>query len=318
VGFTGKRCEKNIDDCHNVTCKNGGSCIDGINNFICSCIIGYTGAWCEADINDCVSAKCAYGSTCVDGVNRYSCKCLEGFTERLCESEVLTTSATESVTTETSTHEENLTTKPTTEEVEAERKTEFVFEVRVYEEWDNQLRDKTSEKYKELSALLKKEIFRAYSGNSDLEDIEIISLRPGSIIAEFQLTFKTKVTGEEALAPLKRETAGGKLGSLEVDPNSLKPKSTKQGDDEESKTSTDLPLVVGVSCGAVVILAVLVICIVFRLKRSSASHNISHDGDGVLADEAFTIREQYELKPTDSREEKIISMEEKGLCNEGM
>jgi len=90
------------------------------------------------------------------------------------------------------------------------------------------------------------------------------------------------------------------------------------GDDEESKTSTDLPLVVGVSCGAVVILAVLVICIVFRLKRSSASHNISHDGDGVLADEAFTIREQYELKPTDSREEKIISMEEKGLCNEGM
>ena len=90
------------------------------------------------------------------------------------------------------------------------------------------------------------------------------------------------------------------------------------GDDEESKTSTNLPLVVGVSCGAVVILAVLAICIAFRLKRSSASHNISRDGDGVLADEAFPIREQYELKPTDSREEKIISMEEKGLCNEGM
>ena len=53
--------------------------------------------------------------------------------------------------------------------------------------------------------------------------------RPGSVIAEFQLTFKTKVTGEEALAPLKRETAGGKLGRLEVDPNSLKPKSAKQG-----------------------------------------------------------------------------------------
>ena len=54
--------------------------------------------------------------------------------------------------------------------------------------------------------------------------------RPGSVIAEFQLTFKTKVTGEEALAPLKRETAGGKLGSLEVAPTSLtKPKSPKQG-----------------------------------------------------------------------------------------
>ena len=56
-----------------------------------------------------------------------------------------------------------------------------------------------------------------------------VFFRPGSVIAEFQLTFKTKVTGEEALAPLKRETAGGKLGSLEVDPNSLKPKSAKQG-----------------------------------------------------------------------------------------
>lgn len=36
-----------IDDCINVTCKNGGSCIDGINNFTCSCVKGYTGDWCE-------------------------------------------------------------------------------------------------------------------------------------------------------------------------------------------------------------------------------------------------------------------------------
>ena len=36
-----------IDDCVNVTCQNGGSCIDGINNFTCSCQMGYTGVWCE-------------------------------------------------------------------------------------------------------------------------------------------------------------------------------------------------------------------------------------------------------------------------------
>ena len=41
---------------------------------------------------------------------------------------------------------------------------------------------------------------------------------------DFQLIFKTKVTSEEALAPLKKATADGKLGSLEVDPSSLKPK----------------------------------------------------------------------------------------------
>jgi len=50
-------------------------------------------------------------------------------------------------------------------------------------------------------------------------------------VADFQLTFETKVTLEEALAPLKKETANGKLGSLEVDPNSLKSKITKQGEE---------------------------------------------------------------------------------------
>ena len=50
-------------------------------------------------------------------------------------------------------------------------------------------------------------------------------------MADFQLTFETKVTLEEALAPLKKETADGRLGSIAVDPNSLKPKITKQGEE---------------------------------------------------------------------------------------
>lgn len=43
-------------------------------------------------------------------------------------------------------------------------------------------------------------------------------------MVDFQLVFETKVTSEEALAPLKKVTADGKLGSLKVDPSSLKPK----------------------------------------------------------------------------------------------
>ncbi len=43
-------------------------------------------------------------------------------------------------------------------------------------------------------------------------------------MVDFQLIFETKPTSEEALAPLKKVTAGGKLGSLKVDPSSLKPK----------------------------------------------------------------------------------------------
>ena len=54
-------------------------------------------------------------------------------------------------------------------------------------------------------------------------------LRKGSIVAEFKLTFKTSLTAKEAMAPLKQETADGKLGSLEVDSNSLKLKDNNQG-----------------------------------------------------------------------------------------
>ena len=55
------------------------------------------------------------------------------------------------------------------------------------------------------------------------------SYRNGSIIAEFKLTFKTSLTAKEAMAPLKQEIADGKLGSLEVDPNSLRLKDINQG-----------------------------------------------------------------------------------------
>ena len=54
-------------------------------------------------------------------------------------------------------------------------------------------------------------------------------LRKGSIVAEFKLTFKTSLTAKEAMAPLKQETADGKLGSLEVDSNSLKLKDNNHG-----------------------------------------------------------------------------------------
>ena len=53
--------------------------------------------------------------------------------------------------------------------------------------------------------------------------------RPGSIIADFQLKFYTSVSADEALAPLKKEAAKGKLGILEMEPNSLKLRNTEKG-----------------------------------------------------------------------------------------
>ena len=38
---------KDIDECVNHTCKNGGWCVDGVNNYSCSCLPGFTGDRCE-------------------------------------------------------------------------------------------------------------------------------------------------------------------------------------------------------------------------------------------------------------------------------
>nr|XP_039269963.1 fibrinogen C domain-containing protein 1-A-like [Styela clava] len=36
-----------IDDCSSNSCQNGGICIDGVNEFSCSCTVGYRGTLCE-------------------------------------------------------------------------------------------------------------------------------------------------------------------------------------------------------------------------------------------------------------------------------
>lgn len=48
---------------------NGGQCIDGINNYTCSCYLGFTGKNCEIDINECESSPCQYGGTCLQRSN---------------------------------------------------------------------------------------------------------------------------------------------------------------------------------------------------------------------------------------------------------
>ena len=40
-----------IDECVNHMCSNGGSCVDGVNNYSCNCQPGFTGDRCQTGRN---------------------------------------------------------------------------------------------------------------------------------------------------------------------------------------------------------------------------------------------------------------------------
>ena len=86
----------------------------------------------------------------------------------------------------------------------------------------------------------------------------------------------------------------------------------------ESSKSSNLPLIIGVTCGAVVLIAVIIILVVFHCKRSTPGGSNSRVGDAKPDEGSGSKRERYELKPTDSSEENIVFGEEKGINNQGM
>ena len=49
---------KNIDNCVNHQCVNGGVCVDGVNTYSCTCPMGFSGEFCQNDINDCSDDIC--------------------------------------------------------------------------------------------------------------------------------------------------------------------------------------------------------------------------------------------------------------------
>nr|XP_043901328.1 protein delta homolog 2 [Solea senegalensis] len=85
VGFTGPRCETDVDDCLMMPCGNGATCVDGVNRFSCLCPTGFTGRFCTVNTDDCVSQPCVNGGRCLDRAGGFHCLCAPGYTGATCD-----------------------------------------------------------------------------------------------------------------------------------------------------------------------------------------------------------------------------------------
>ncbi|KAJ0065223.1 hypothetical protein NL108_006584, partial [Boleophthalmus pectinirostris] len=88
AGFTGRRCQIDVNECASNPCQNGGTCEDQINSFVCQCLPGYTGVRCETDIDECKDKPCFNSAQCVQGVGNFTCVCEPGYTGLLCEIDI--------------------------------------------------------------------------------------------------------------------------------------------------------------------------------------------------------------------------------------
>lgn len=64
-------------------CEHGGHCVNTDGSFKCNCGRGYTGPRCEQDVNECASSPCQNDGTCLDRIGEYTCICMSGMIRSL-------------------------------------------------------------------------------------------------------------------------------------------------------------------------------------------------------------------------------------------
>uniref|UniRef100_A0A5F8G746 Crumbs cell polarity complex component 1 n=1 Tax=Monodelphis domestica TaxID=13616 RepID=A0A5F8G746_MONDO len=94
-GYTGSRCEDDIDECSSNPCRNGGMCENIPGNYTCHCPpkdyqgIVYGGVDCREIFLGCTQDKCQNNGICIpyvqNGQHEFSCLCPSGYSGSLCD-----------------------------------------------------------------------------------------------------------------------------------------------------------------------------------------------------------------------------------------
>ena len=69
LGYEGEKCQTYTNECVPDPCTHG-TCIDQVNDYLCTCELGYTDKNCSTEIDECSSNPCQNGATCTDLVGK--------------------------------------------------------------------------------------------------------------------------------------------------------------------------------------------------------------------------------------------------------
>ena len=71
--------------CPDGACEHGGLCVAVNHRPKCFCPAGFTGARCEVNVDECASNPCHNGAECVDLPQGYRCDCPPTFSGLQCQ-----------------------------------------------------------------------------------------------------------------------------------------------------------------------------------------------------------------------------------------